>query len=105
MDPGPRPRRRASIVTGVSPYVLEAVARVLQLDGAERAHLLRLAQETNGGGALLHPIRKAKQRAIRPSLQWSLDNVTARRTSTSVPYGLPGGLRPVFRGGNLGGSA
>ncbi|WP_329790162.1 helix-turn-helix transcriptional regulator [Lentzea sp. DG1S-22] len=63
-------------LAGVSPGVLEAIARALQLDDAERAHLLRLAQEANGSGALLRPTRKSKQRAIRPSLQWSLDSVT-----------------------------
>ncbi|MER6926397.1 helix-turn-helix transcriptional regulator, partial [Streptomyces spiralis] len=35
-------------LAGVSPTVLEAVARVLQLDDAERAHLLNLAQAADG---------------------------------------------------------
>jgi hypothetical protein len=38
---------------------------------------MRLAQEANGSGALLRPSRKPKQRTIRPSLQWSLDSITA----------------------------
>lgn len=42
----------------------------------ERAHLLRLAQEANGSGALSRPTRTPKQRAIRPSLQWPLDSIT-----------------------------
>jgi transcriptional regulator with XRE-family HTH domain len=64
-------------LAGVSPGVLEAIARALQLDDAERAHLMRLAQEANGSGALLRPSRRPKQRTIRPSLQWSLDSITA----------------------------
>jgi transcriptional regulator with XRE-family HTH domain len=63
-------------LAGVSPSVLEAIARALQLDDAERAHLMRLAQEANGSGALLRPARKPKQRTIRPSLQWTLDSIT-----------------------------
>src|SRR3954451_1420437 len=42
-------------LAGVSTSVLEAIARALQLDDAERAHLLRLAQEANGSGAALRP--------------------------------------------------
>ena len=64
-------------LAGVSASVLEAIARALQLDDAERAHLIRLAQEANGSGALLRPSRRAKQRTVRPSLQWSLDAITA----------------------------
>jgi transcriptional regulator with XRE-family HTH domain len=64
-------------LAGVSAGVLEAIARALQLDDAERAHLMRLAQEANGSSALLRPSRRAKQRTIRPSLQWSLDAITA----------------------------
>jgi transcriptional regulator with XRE-family HTH domain len=64
-------------LAGVSAGVLEAIARALQLDDAERAHLMRLAQEANGGGALLRPSRRPKQWTVRPSLQWSLDAITA----------------------------
>lgn len=63
-------------LAGVSAGVLEAIARALQLDDAERAHLLRLAQEANGSNALLRPSRRARQRTVRPSLQWSLDAIT-----------------------------
>ncbi|WP_433088079.1 helix-turn-helix transcriptional regulator [Dactylosporangium sp. CA-052675] len=63
-------------LAGVSAGVLEAIARVLQLDDVERAHLMRLAQEANGGGALLRPSRRPKQRGVRPSLQWALDAIT-----------------------------
>jgi transcriptional regulator with XRE-family HTH domain len=64
-------------LAGVSAGVLEAIARALQLDDAERAHLMRLAQEANGSNALLRPSRRPKQRTVRPSLQWSLDTITA----------------------------
>jgi transcriptional regulator with XRE-family HTH domain len=64
-------------LAGVSSGVLEAIARALQLDDAERAHLMRLAQAANGSGALLRPSRRPKQWTVRPSLQWSLDAITA----------------------------
>nr|MDT0659943.1 helix-turn-helix transcriptional regulator [Micromonospora sp. DSM 115978] len=64
-------------LAGVSAGVLEAIARALHLDDAERAHLMRLAQEANGSGALLRPSRRPKQWIVRPSLQWSLDAITA----------------------------
>lgn len=63
-------------LAGVSAGVLEAIARALQLDDAERAHLMRLAQQANGSSALLRPSRRAKP-AVRPGLQWSLDAITA----------------------------
>ncbi|MEJ3749048.1 helix-turn-helix transcriptional regulator [Actinomycetes bacterium KLBMP 9797] len=64
-------------LAGVSPGVLDAIARTLQLDDAERAHLLRLAHEADGSNALLRPRRRPKTWTIRPSLQWTLDTVTA----------------------------
>ncbi|MEV0731213.1 helix-turn-helix transcriptional regulator [Polymorphospora sp. NPDC050346] len=63
-------------LAGVSAGVLEAIARALQLDDAERAHLSRLAQEANGSNALLRTSRRPKRRSVRPSLQWSLDAIT-----------------------------
>ncbi|WP_328334358.1 MULTISPECIES: helix-turn-helix transcriptional regulator [unclassified Streptomyces] len=65
-------------LAGVSPAVLEAVARVLQLDDAERAHLLNLAQAAAGTDALTRPHRrrsKGQWKAHR-SLQWILDAIT-----------------------------
>lgn len=64
-------------LAGVSAGVLDAIARALQLDEAERAHLVRLAQEANGSSALLRPSRRPKQWTVRPSLQWSLDAITS----------------------------
>ncbi|MEU9203442.1 helix-turn-helix transcriptional regulator [Streptomyces sp. NPDC048332] len=66
-------------LAGVSPAVLEAVARALRLDEAERAHLLHLAQAADGSDALTRPRRRrAKgQWTPHPSLQWTLDAITA----------------------------
>ncbi|HEX6681925.1 MAG TPA: helix-turn-helix transcriptional regulator [Candidatus Limnocylindrales bacterium] len=63
-------------IAGVSAGVLDAIARALQLDEAERVHLLRLAQQANGSNTILRR-RRTKQWTIRPSLQWTLDTVTA----------------------------
>ncbi|WP_443065069.1 helix-turn-helix transcriptional regulator [Streptomyces sp. NBC_00576] len=65
-------------LAGVSPAVLESVARALQLDDAERAHLLHLAQAQEGSDTLARPrSRSGRQRALPKSLQWTLDVVTA----------------------------
>ncbi|MEU2549073.1 helix-turn-helix transcriptional regulator [Streptomyces roseolus] len=64
-------------LAGVSPTVLEAVARALRLDDAERAHLLHLAQAADGSDALARPRRAStRQWKPHPSLQWTLDAVT-----------------------------
>jgi len=64
-------------LAGVSAGVLDAIARALKLDDAERAHLVRLAQEANGSTALLRPTRRPRPWAVRPGLQWSLDAITS----------------------------
>ncbi|MFF9002924.1 helix-turn-helix transcriptional regulator [Streptomyces achromogenes] len=66
-------------LAGVSPAVLEAVARALQLDDAERAHLLRLAQAADGTDVLTRPRRRRTRDQWKPhaSLQWTLEAVTA----------------------------
>ncbi|MEV6313053.1 helix-turn-helix transcriptional regulator [Streptomyces sp. NPDC051840] len=66
-------------LAGVSPAVLEAVARALRLDDAERAHLLHLAQAADGSDSLSRPRRRrtARQWTPHPSLQWTLDAITA----------------------------
>jgi transcriptional regulator with XRE-family HTH domain len=65
-------------LAGVSPAVLEAVARALRLDDAERAHLLHLAQAADGSDALTRPRRSAPRHwTPHRSLQWVLDAVTA----------------------------
>ncbi|MGW2476692.1 helix-turn-helix transcriptional regulator [Streptomyces sp. NPDC001665] len=66
-------------LAGVSPPVLEAVARALQLDDAERAHLLNLARAADGSDALTRPKRRRTKGQWTPhrSLQWMLDAITA----------------------------
>ena len=57
-----------------SESVLDAIAGALQLDDAERAHLLDLAQ------AARHGARPSRRRPaaphVRPSIQWVLDSMT-----------------------------
>ncbi|GAB2651355.1 helix-turn-helix transcriptional regulator [Kribbella swartbergensis] len=63
---------------GVSPSVLDAIARALQLDDAERAHLFHLAHAADGTSAGMRPRRRTGKRwTPRPSLQWVLDRFTA----------------------------
>ncbi|MFF8449945.1 helix-turn-helix transcriptional regulator [Streptomyces leeuwenhoekii] len=66
-------------LSGVSPAVLEALARALRLDDAERAHLLNLAQAADGSDALSRPRRRRSKDQWKPhrSLQWTLDAITA----------------------------
>jgi transcriptional regulator with XRE-family HTH domain len=65
-------------LAGVSPSVLEAVARALQLDDAERAYLLHLAQAADGSDVLTRPRRRTtRQWTPHRSLQWTLDAITA----------------------------
>ncbi len=65
-------------IAGVSASVLDALARALQLDDAERAHLFHLAHAADGTSAGMRPRRRpAKQWVAPPSLQWVLDRFTA----------------------------
>jgi transcriptional regulator with XRE-family HTH domain len=57
---------------GVSESVLEALARALELDDAERAHLFDLAR---AAGPATRPRRRSAER-IRPSVQRILDAMT-----------------------------
>jgi transcriptional regulator with XRE-family HTH domain len=64
-------------LSGVSEQVLDAIARALQLDDAERAHLAHLAQPTEGTVSSARRSRRPTQEwATRPSLQWALDAIT-----------------------------
>jgi transcriptional regulator with XRE-family HTH domain len=65
-------------LAGVSAGVLDAVARALRLDEAERAHLFDLARAADGTTALMRPRRRAKGKQWTPhrSLQWTLDAIT-----------------------------
>jgi transcriptional regulator with XRE-family HTH domain len=59
--------------TGVSDQVLDAIARALQLDDVERAHLTDLVKTANA--ARPAPRRSTRQR-VRPSVQQVLDSMT-----------------------------
>src|SRR6266487_1799494 len=52
-------------LSGVSETVLEAVARALQLDDPERAHLFNLARAQH---ATSRPRRRSSPRRVRPGL-------------------------------------
>lgn len=60
-------------IAGVSEDVLEAVARALQLDEAERAHLFDLARAAKPTRA---PGRRFKVQ-VRPRVQWLLDSMSS----------------------------
>lgn len=60
-------------LSGVSESVLDALARALELDEAERLHLADLARAA-GPGARTR--RRPAAQQIRPSLQWVLDGMT-----------------------------
>jgi len=61
-------------LSGVSESVLEALARALQLDEAERSHLFDLARAAHGATA---PRRRAKRQRVRPGVRRILDAMTA----------------------------
>jgi len=61
-------------MSGASESVLEALARALQLDDAERAHLFDLARAAQPAGA--RPRRRHAKPRIRPEIQWTLDAIT-----------------------------
>ena len=58
---------------GVSEGVLEALARGLKLDDAERAHLLDLAR---AAGPVPRPRRRPAKQGVRPAVQRLLDAIT-----------------------------
>jgi transcriptional regulator with XRE-family HTH domain len=59
--------------TGVSESVLESLARALQLDEAERAHLFHLVRTANTAAPAR---RRPAQERVRPSVQRILDAMT-----------------------------
>ncbi len=61
-------------MNGVSESVLAALARALQLDDAERAHLFDLARAAHPTPA--RPRRRQARQRIRPEIQWTLDAIT-----------------------------
>ncbi|WP_029089461.1 helix-turn-helix transcriptional regulator [Brevibacterium album] len=69
-------RLERGAISGASPEVLDALARALRLDDAERAHLFDLA---HAASPVARPPRRRPPRSWKPhpSLQWTLDAVTA----------------------------
>ncbi|WP_347977847.1 helix-turn-helix transcriptional regulator [Microbacterium sp. ProA8] len=64
-------------LAGASASVLDAIARALQLDDAERSHLLDLARAADGIPTSGRPRRRGgRAAAARPSLQWALASIT-----------------------------
>lgn len=64
-------------IAGASAAVLDSLASALQLDEAERAHLLDLARAADGIPSSGRSRRRsAKPGAARPSLQWALSSIT-----------------------------
>ena len=64
-------------IAGASAAVLDALASALQLDDAERAHLLDLARAADGIPSSGRSRRRsAKPGGARPSLQWALSSIT-----------------------------
>ncbi|WP_457101871.1 helix-turn-helix transcriptional regulator [Microbacterium sp. P5_E9] len=64
-------------IAGASASVLDAIARALQLDDTERAHLFDLARAADGIPSSGRPRRRAAKAATpRPSLQWALSAIT-----------------------------
>jgi transcriptional regulator with XRE-family HTH domain len=61
-------------MSGVSQSVLEALARALELDDAEHAHLFDLARAAQPTGA--GPRRRRAKQRVRPEVQWTLDAIT-----------------------------
>jgi transcriptional regulator with XRE-family HTH domain len=59
--------------TGVSESVIEGIARALQLDEAERIHLIDLLR---GAGTTRPPRRRPAQQHVRPAVQRVLDSMT-----------------------------
>jgi transcriptional regulator with XRE-family HTH domain len=66
-------------LNGASDSVLESLARALQLDEAERAHLFDLARAS--GTAPARARRRSPQARVRPSVQAILDAMTGAPTA------------------------
>jgi transcriptional regulator with XRE-family HTH domain len=63
-------------LNGVSDSVLDALARALQLDEAERAHLVDLARAANTTATTARTRRRPARQHVRPGVQRILDAMT-----------------------------
>jgi transcriptional regulator with XRE-family HTH domain len=61
-------------MSGVSQSVLDALARALELDDAERAHLFDLARAAQP--TIARPRRRKVTQRVRPEIQWTLEAIT-----------------------------
>jgi transcriptional regulator with XRE-family HTH domain len=61
-------------MSGVSGNVLEALARALRLDDAERAHLFDLASSAQP--TVASPRQRRVKQKVRAEIQWTLDAIT-----------------------------
>jgi transcriptional regulator with XRE-family HTH domain len=77
---------------GVSESVLDGIARALQLNEAERAHLFDLVRAANASRG---PARRPAQQRVRPSIQRLLDSMT-------IPAFVQNGRLDVLYGNRLG---
>jgi hypothetical protein len=82
-------------LSGVSDSVLESLARTLQLDEAEQAHLMDLARAANATSASRAARRPARQR-VRPGVQRILDAMV------TVPAYVRNGRMDVLAANRLG---
>ncbi|MGN8245165.1 helix-turn-helix domain-containing protein [Cellulomonas soli] len=64
-------------VAGASDSVLDALARALLLDDAERAHLFDLARSGGGAGTRASARRRPSLQTVRPGIQQLLDSQLA----------------------------
>ena len=77
-------------IAGASTGVLDALARALQLDETERAHLLDLARAADGIPTSGRPRRRTPSKAAsRLSLQWTLEAITGRGRVRPGPAAEP----------------
>lgn len=69
-------RLERGAISGASPEILDAIARALRLDDAERAHLFDLA---HAASPVARPPKRRSSQSWTPhtSLQWALDAVTS----------------------------
>ena len=70
-------------MSGVSDSVLDALARALELDDAERAHLFDLARAAQPAPVTPRRRRAAKQ-PVRPAVQHILDAITGAAATSSA---------------------